>query len=86
MAKYFLIKDDKIIDHVIAEEENILKNLYPECSILIDDKNDMGIGWHKFNDYWRPPMPQDDREWRWNEQEQTWICLNPVIIEEDNVI
>jgi hypothetical protein len=83
MTNWHIIENDSIIDSIIADSKEIVESIYPN-SIIVEDDGIMGVGWAKENDLWKAPLPSDELEYSWNEEEKRWeLLLSP---EEESIV
>ena len=80
MTNWAVIKDNKIINRIVADSKEIAEQV--TGLEIIDDEGWIQIGFEKFNDSWRAPMPTDGLEYTWNDITRSWILVNPIFIEE----
>ena len=80
MSNWFIINNNTIIDVIIADSQE-----YVEQAFLLEVLPDDGIksiGWTRSSGMWQSPYPTDGLEYNWDNTIQSWIPVNPVIIEE----
>lgn len=83
MTIWHLIKDDEIIDSVVAESKDFIENQFPDYEVIEDD-GIIGKGWKKTEGKWSLEYPTDGKSYIWNEELHCWqIVYSP---DEDSVI
>jgi hypothetical protein len=77
MPNWAIIKDNKIIDCIIADSKEIAEEI--TGLEAIDDEGWISIGFEKFEESWRNPYPNDGKEYIWNIELKGWELVNPEI-------
>lgn len=80
MTNWAIIKDNKIINRIVADSKEIAEQV--TGLEVIDDEDWIQIGFEKFNDSWRAPYPTDGLEYTWDDIAHFWVPVNPIFIEE----
>ena len=75
---WLIIENNKVINHVVAESEEIIKTLYPNNEIM-EDNGIVGIGWERIEGIWKSKYPEDGLEYTWNISKNTWETTNKLI-------
>jgi hypothetical protein len=74
MKIWHVVKDNEVIDSLIADPKGQVEAIYPDHEIIEDD-GIIGVGWIRIDDSWRLPEPEDDRTWEWNDELKRWIFV-----------
>jgi len=75
MTNWNVVKDNVVIDSIVAESKDFVEELYSDCTILEDD-GFVGIGWTNTDGSWKAQYPTDDLEYHWNEEFKVWELSN----------
>jgi hypothetical protein len=75
---WLIVENNKIINHIVAESEEIAKELFPNNDILEDD-GVIGIGWEKIDNVWKSKYPDDGLDYVWNSESKKWEENSPLI-------
>lgn len=81
MPNFFVIKDNKIINHIVGDSLDDIKEIFTDC-IVEEEDGIRGKNWEVIDGEWRPPYPQDGQKYYWNPELFIWNLVNPIIIEE----
>jgi hypothetical protein len=83
MANWFVIKDDIIIDFIIADSKEYVENSF--SAEALEDDGIKSIGWTRASGIWQAPYPVDGLEYTWDIELNQW-SLVPLTILEDTFI
>lgn len=71
MTSWIIIKDNVVIDAIVADSKTYVQNLFPDSTVVEDD-GIVGIGWEKSNGLWKSPYPTDGNTYTWNSITNSW--------------
>lgn len=71
MNTFLIIENNKIIDSILSESEDYVKNKYPNKEFLKNEKK-ISIGWEKIDNVWRSPYIKDGLDYSWDEETSSW--------------
>ena len=71
MNTFLIIENNKIIDLVLSESENYVKNKYPNNEFLKNEKK-ISIGWEKIDNVWKSPYIEDGLDYFWDQETSSW--------------
>jgi len=89
MSEYAVIKNDAVINAVIADNKATVEALNPDATVVeITPTNNLGVGWFKLDGQWVSPKPFESwvrRDNRWNapidppDQEKNYVWDESVL-------
>jgi hypothetical protein len=83
MPNWFVIKDNKIIDFIVADSKEYVEQEF-SAEVLPDD-GIKAIGWNRLSGDWKAPYPTDGLEYIWDIELNRWVLV-PLTISEDTFI
>ena len=84
MPNWFVIKDNTIVDVIVADTKEYVEDLF--LSEVIEDDGIKGIGWILTPDGWRAPYPAGGIQYTWNSELNIWIPESPTMPEDTFVV
>jgi hypothetical protein len=86
MATWAIVKDNKVVNRIVADTKEIAEEVSTGFEV-IDDEGWIGISYERVNNEWRAPYPTDGEfftggEYTWDSIERYWKPVNTIIIEE----
>ena len=83
MPNWFIIKDNIIIDVVVADSQEYVEQTF-SAEVLPDD-GIKGIGWTRATGVWQAPYPSDGLEYVWDSESNSWTLI-PLTMPEETFI
>lgn len=80
MARWAIIRDNKIVNLILADSKEIAEEV--TGLEAIDDENWIGIGFEMTSEGWRPPYPTDGANYIWNQEYISWQLVEDSSTEE----
>jgi hypothetical protein len=71
MTSWIIIKDNVVIDAVVADLKIYVENVFSGSTVM-EDNGIIGIGWEKTNGIWKSPYPTDGNTYSWNSTTNSW--------------
>jgi len=71
MNTFLIIENNKIIDSILSESEDYVKNKYPNNEFLKNEKK-ISIGWEKIDNVWKSPYIEDGLDYFWDQETLSW--------------
>lgn len=76
-TNWLIIENNAVVQSIVADSESIVRELYPNKTIIQDDGT-IGVGWENFDGIWKSPRPTDDEfEYEWNVEKRCWTYTAP---------
>jgi hypothetical protein len=76
MTSWIIIKDNVVIDAIVADSKTYVENVFPNSTIT-EDNGIIGVGWKKDNGIWKAPYPTDGNTYSWNSATNFWDLTIP---------
>lgn len=73
MANWAIIKDDKVINRIVADSKEIAEAV--SGFEAIDDEGWIATGFEWTPDGWRAPYPTDGKDYIWNDEYKFWVLV-----------
>jgi hypothetical protein len=83
MPNWFVIKDNTIIDFIVADSKEYVEQEF-SAEVLPDDSI-KAIGWTRLSGDWKAPYPTDELDYIWDTELNRWVLV-PLTIPEDTFI
>jgi hypothetical protein len=74
MANFAIVDNNKVVNVIVADSKEIAEQITGQEAVEIID-NILWVDWERVNGEWfppRPPKPESEGNWEWNEIEQEW--------------
>jgi len=76
-TNWLIIENNAVVQGIVADSESIVRELYPNKTIIQDD-GIIGVGWENFDGVWKSPRPEDNGfEYEWDIESRTWTQKLP---------
>ena len=78
MANWAIIKDNIVINIIVAETKEIAEETTQSTAIEYTNEKPLSINWYLENGIWYAPKPDDGLEYIWSIEQNRWILPEEV--------
>lgn len=75
MGVWLVVKDDTIVDIIVADSKEYVEETF-STEVLPND-GIKGVGWTRSSGSWQAPYPTDGLEYIWDDQIKRWRLKPP---------
>ena len=79
MPNYLVIKNNKVIDALVADSKEYLEQIFTDE--IIEDDGIVGIGWERKPEGWIAPYPKDGLAYTWNQELLVWELVPEELVD-----
>lgn len=79
MPNYLIVRNNEVIDALVADSKEYLEQTFTDE--ILEDDGRIGIGWVRLPEGWKAPYPTDGLEYTWDQENLVWNLV-PDILEE----